>query len=99
MARMEIAIDLGTSYTSIFVSGNGIVLHEPSVIAYYDNSKRTTRAVGNEAYQMRGKAPEKTKIVSPIVDGIIKDPDACAAMMDAFIKKIMPQSYIIKPKI
>lgn len=96
---MEIAIDLGTSYTSIFVSGNGIVLHEPSVIAYYDNSKRTTRAVGNEAYQMRGKAPEKTKIVSPIVDGIIKDPDACAAMMDAFIKKIMPQSYIIKPKI
>ena len=37
MAKMEIALDLGTSYTSIFVSGNGIVLHEPSVIAYFDD--------------------------------------------------------------
>lgn len=96
---MDIAIDLGTSYTSIFVSGNGIVLHEPSVIAYYDTSKRTTRAVGTEAYLMRGKAPDKTKIVSPIVDGVIKDQDACAAMLGEFVKKILPQSYILKPKV
>ncbi|MDE7464736.1 MAG: rod shape-determining protein, partial [Clostridiales bacterium] len=99
MARMDIAIDLGTSYTSIFVSGNGIVLHEPSVIAYYDTPKRVTRAVGTEAYLMRGKAPEKTKIVSPIVDGAIKDADACAAMLGEFIKKILPQSYVLKPKV
>lgn len=96
---MDIAIDLGTSYTSIFVSGNGIVLHEPSVIAYYDTSKRTTRAVGSAAYLMRGKAPDKTKIVSPIVDGAIKDPDACAAMLGEFVKKVMPQSYILKPRV
>ncbi len=99
MARMDIAIDLGTSYTSIFVSGNGIVLHEPSVVAYYDTAKRPTRAVGVEAYYMRGKAPDKTKIVSPVVDGTIKDQDACAAMLGEFVKRVLPQSYIIKPKV
>ncbi len=99
MARMDIALDLGTSYTSIFVSGNGIVLREPSVVAYYDNAKKTTRAVGRDAYAMRGKVPEKTKITAPIVDGAIKDPDACVAMLSEFIKHILPQSYIIKPKI
>lgn len=99
MAKMEIALDLGTAFTSIFVSGNGIVLHEPSVIAQYDTPKRPTRAVGAEAYLMRGKAPDKTKIVSPIVDGVIKDHDACAAMLGEFIKKILPQSYILKPRV
>ncbi len=99
MARMDIAVDMGTSYTSIFVAGNGIVLHEPSVIAYYDNNRRTTRAVGDEAYAMLGRAPEKTKIVYPISEGVIIDPDACAAMLKEFIKKILPDSYVIKPKI
>lgn len=100
MAKMEIALDLGTSFTSIFVSGNGIVLHEPSVIAYFDDGgKRRTRAVGSEAYNMMGKTPEKTKTVCPIIDGIIKDPDACADMLGEFIGMILPDSYIIKPKI
>lgn len=100
MARMDIAIDLGTSFTSIFVSGNGVVLHEPSVIAYYDNGvKVSMRAVGSEAYRMVGKAPEKTKTVFPIIDGVIKDQDACTLMLSEFIKMILPDSYIIKPKI
>jgi len=96
---MDIAVDLGTSYTSIFVSGNGIVLHEPSVIAYYDDTRKSMRAVGSRAYYMMGKAPDKTKIVRPVVDGTIKDPDACAAMLGEFIKMILPQSYIVKPKL
>ncbi len=99
MAKMDIAIDLGTSYTSIYVSGHGIVLHEPSVIAFYDGASRRVRAVGDEAYYMIGKASDKTKIVRPITDGIIKDADACTAMLGEFVKKILPQSYIIKPKI
>ncbi|MCH5165816.1 MAG: rod shape-determining protein [Clostridiales bacterium] len=100
MAKMDIALDLGTSFTSIFVSGNGIVLREPSVIAYFDGGgRRRTRAVGFEAYNMIGKAPEKTKTVCPIIDGVIKDPDACADMLNEFISKILPESYIIKPKI
>ena len=100
MARMDIALDLGTSYTSIFVSGEGIVLHEPSVIAYFDDGgRRRTRAVGNEAYYMMGRAPEKTKIVCPVIDGAIKDSDACSDMLGEFISKILPESYVIKPKI
>ncbi|MCH5155881.1 MAG: rod shape-determining protein [Clostridiales bacterium] len=100
MAKMDIALDLGTSFTSIFVSGNGIVLHEPSVIAYFDNGgKKRMRAVGSEAYYMIGKAPDKTKVVCPIMDGTIKDADACADMLSEFISKILPQSYLIKPRI
>lgn len=97
---MDIALDLGTSFTSIFVSGNGIVLREPSVIAYFDDGgRRRTRAVGSDAYEMMGKAPEKTKTVCPIVDGCIKDADACADMLSEFMKRILPQSYIIKPRV
>ena len=100
MAKMEIALDLGTSYTSIFVSGNGIVLHEPSVIAYFDDGgKRRTRAVGTEAYNMMGRAPEKTKTVCPISDGVIKDSEACADMLAEFIGRILPDSYLLKPRI
>ncbi|MCH5153792.1 MAG: rod shape-determining protein [Clostridiales bacterium] len=100
MAKMDIALDLGTSFTSIFVSGNGIVLHEPSVIAYFDDGgKKRTRAVGSEAYSMMGKAPDKTKIVCPIIDGSIKDADACADMLAEFVTKILPESYVFKPKI
>lgn len=100
MAKMDIAIDLGTSFTSIYVSGNGIVLHEPSVIAYQCNGgRRSILAVGNEAYEMMGKVPDKTKVVCPIVDGTIKFPEDCARMLGEFMKKILPQSYIIKPKV
>lgn len=97
---MDIALDLGTSFTSIFVSGYGIVLHEPSVIAYFDDGgKRRLRAVGAEAYSMMGRAPEKTKIVCPIIDGMIKDADACAEMLGVFVSRILPESYVIKPSI
>lgn len=100
MARLDIALDLGTSFTSIFVSGNGIVLHEPSVIAYFDDcGRRRIRAVGTEAYYMMGRSPEKTKTVCPILDGTISDADACSDMLAEFIKKILPELYIVRPKI
>lgn len=100
MAKMEIALDLGTSFTSIFASGYGIVLHEPSVIAYSgDGKKRVIRAVGNEAYGMLGRSPEKMRIVCPVSEGVIADGDACTDMLAAFINKIMPDSYISRPKI
>lgn len=100
MAKMDIALDLGTSFTSVFVMGNGIVLHEPSVIAYFDDgSKKRMRAVGSEAYYMMGRAPEKTKIVCPVMDGAIKDSEACADMLSEFVRKILPKSYVFKPRI
>ncbi len=102
MAKLEIAIDLGTCYTTLFVSGYGIILREPSVIAYGSDGKSGKMrvvAVGDEAYAMIGKASERTKIVTPVIDGTIADPKACADMLGEFMKKILPESYIVKPRV
>lgn len=100
MSVLEIAIDIGTSYTSIYLSGNGIVLHEPTVVAYMGNSdKRKVRAVGAKAVEMLGKTPERTIVVSPVVDGVIADPGTCAVLLKEFIGRIIPQSYVFRPKI
>ena len=101
MAKLEIAIDIGTAYTTLFVSGYGIILREPSVIAYSgeDGGKLRIDCVGDEAYAMIGKVHEKTKIVNPVTDGVIDDPKACGDMLGEFIKKILPPSYLIKPRI
>lgn len=95
MARLDIAIDMGTAYTSIFVSGYGVVLREPTVIAYYDKSV----VVGGEAYAMIGRDSERAKVVLPISYGKIVDSGACSAMLKEFLKCILPEQYIIKPKI
>ena len=100
MAALEIAVEIGTSYTSIFVSGNGIVLREPTVIAFLGEPKqKKIRAVGQAAYEMLGKTPEKTTVVCPVVDGFIADPEACSLLLREFIKRILPPSYIFFPKI
>lgn len=100
MAVMEIAVEIGTGYTSIFLPGNGIVLREPTIIAFIGDPKnKRVRAVGTAAEQMLGKTPEHTTIIAPVVDGVIADADACVVLMREFIKKILPSSYIFFPKI
>ena len=100
MAVLEIAVEIGTSYTSIFLSGNGIVLREPTVIAFLgDPKQKRIRAVGQAAYEMLGKAPEKTTVVCPVVDGFIADKDSCILLLKEFVKRILPQNYIFFPKI
>lgn len=100
MATMEIAVDIGTSYTSIYLSGSGLVLREPTVVAYTgDKEKRKVRAVGNQAVDMLGKTPERTLIVSPVTDGVITDPDTCAVLLRAFIERVTPDRYLLRPRI
>lgn len=100
MATMEIALDIGTSYTSIYLSGQGIVLREPSVVAFLgDPKQRRVRAVGNDAMEMLGKTPDKTSIVTPVVDGVIADYDTCVVMLKEYIKKILPDNFVFFPKI
>ncbi len=100
MAKLDIALELGTSFTSIFVQGNNIVLHEPSAIAFYEKGNGNSLcAVGGEAYDLLGKGNDKTKIVCPIVEGVIKYPDECALMLGEFIKRVLPESYVFKPRI
>lgn len=67
MASLEIALEIGTSYTSVYLSGQGIVLREPSVVAFLgDPRQKRVRAVGNQAMEMLGKTPEKTAVVTPV---------------------------------
>lgn len=99
MATMDIAIEIGTSFTSIYLSGAGIVLSEPTVVAHVtENGKKKVLAVGEKAVQMQGRAPEKTVVVCPVADGYIVDSEACIGMLTEFIKRILP-SYIFFPKI
>ena len=101
MATMEIAVEIGTSYTSIYLSGSGLVLREPTVVAYTGaGERRKVRAVGNKAVEMLGKTPERTLIVSPVVDGVIVDPDTCAVLLRAFIGRIVDDGYsFFRPRI
>lgn len=100
MAVLEIAIDIGTSNTSIYLSGHGIVLREPTAIAYFgEPSAKKIRAVGKEAYAMRGRSPDRTTVVTPVQDGYIVDPQSMILLLREFIKRLLPQNYILFPKI
>ena len=100
MATMELAVEIGTGYTSIYVTGNGVVLREPTVIAFIGDPKnKKVHAVGAEAERMFGKTPDHTSLVYPVVDGVIADPDACGLLLKEFVKKILPENYLFFPKI
>ncbi|MDG1144013.1 MAG: rod shape-determining protein [Burkholderiales bacterium] len=88
----DIAIDLGTANTLIFVSGKGIVLDEPSVVAIRHESigggTKTIRAVGNEAKLMLGRTPGNINAIRPMKDGVIADFTVTEQMLRHFIKKV-----------
>ena len=88
----DMAIDLGTANTLIYVRGKGIVLDEPSVVAIRQeggpNSKKTIQAVGKEAKQMLGKTPGNIIAIRPMKDGVIADFTVTEQMLKQFIKKV-----------
>jgi rod shape-determining protein MreB len=88
----DMAIDLGTANTLIYVRGKGIVLDEPSVVAIRQegghNSKKTILAVGKEAKQMLGKTPGNITAIRPMKDGVIADFTVTEQMLKQFIKRV-----------
>ena len=88
----DLAIDLGTANTLIYVRGKGIVLDEPSVVAIRTeggpNAKRTIQAVGASAKQMLGKTPGNITAIRPMKDGVIADFVVTEQMIKQFIKKV-----------
>ncbi|MGE3275357.1 MAG: rod shape-determining protein [Vicinamibacterales bacterium] len=82
----DLAIDLGTANTIVYVPGRGIVLNEPSVVAI-DVASGKTAAVGHEAYAMLGRTPGALNTVRPMRDGVIADFEAAERMLAAFIKQ------------
>jgi len=93
----DVAIDLGTANTLVFVAGKGIVIREPSAVARHKKSK-SILAIGLAAKKMVGKTPAAIEAIRPLKDGVIADFDATAAMLNHYIKKVH-ESGTIFPKI
>ncbi len=86
---IDIAIDMGSTNTTIFKQGSGIVLIEPSVVALHMTNKgNSVQEIGLEAKRMYGRTDEHTAIVSPIVEGAIKNIDMATAMLKFFLAKL-----------
>ena len=92
----DIGIDLGTANTLIYVSGEGIVLQEPSVVAI-DQRDKTAYAVGNEANKMIGRTPSDIIAVRPLKDGVIADFESAELMLRSFIQKV--KKGVFNPRI
>ncbi len=97
MSAVDIGIDLGTANTIITIGGKGVVIDEPSVVAY-DKKKKQVLAVGEEAYRMLGRTPEYIVAVKPLRDGVISDNEMAEAMISEFIHKVSG-SMMLKPRI
>ncbi len=99
MAVIDIAIEMGASFTSIYVAGQGVVLCEPTAVAFLGGAdRRNLRAVGTKAEEMTGRTPDKTVVVYPIDQGIVTDRDSAAIMLSEFLKKIIPKGVMFAPK-
>ena len=94
----DIGIDLGTANTLIYVSGKGIVLQEPSVVAM-DLEEGVPLAVGDDAKLMLGRTPGNIRAVRPLRDGVIADFDAAEQMLKTFIQKCNEGRGIIAPRL
>jgi rod shape-determining protein MreB and related proteins len=96
----DIAIDLGTANTLVYVKGRGIVLNEPSVVAIRTSkSRKQVIAVGNEAKQMLGRTPEQIEAIRPLRDGVIADFEVAQDMIKHFIGKVHHRRGLIHPQI
>lgn len=96
----DMGIDLGTANTLIYVSGKGIVLREPSIIAL-DLNEKTALAVGEEAKKMLGRAPVKpvhVSVVRPLRDGVIADFDTAELMLKQFMRKVH-EGRVVSPRV
>ncbi|MBW1792248.1 MAG: rod shape-determining protein [Deltaproteobacteria bacterium] len=96
----DLAIDLGTANTLVYVKGKGIVLREPSVVAVRrDYRSNKVLAVGKEAKMMLGRTPGNIVAIRPIKDGVIADFEVTEAMLSYFIKKIHNRRTLVHPRI
>ena len=98
MAAVDIGIDLGTTSILVYAKGKGIVLKEPSVVAYDKDADRI-RAIGEEARQMIGRTPGNITAIRPLRQGVISDYLITERMLKYFIQKAMGRRAFRKPRI
>jgi rod shape-determining protein MreB len=94
----DLAIDLGTANTCVFARGQGIVLSEPSIVAFNRVSDRI-EAVGTEAKAMVGRTPGSITAIKPMRDGVIADFDAAEKMLGYFIQKAHGRRRFVRPRV
>ena len=94
----DMAIDLGTANTLVYVKGRGIVLNEPSVVALAEvKGRKQVLAVGNEAKQMLGRTPGNIQAIRPLRDGVIADFEVAEEMIKHFIRKVHNRRSFASP--
>jgi len=97
----DLAIDLGTANTLVYMKGKGIVLHEPSVVAIKKEGKGANKvlAVGREAKMMLGRTPGNIVAIRPMKDGVIADFEITEAMLRHFIRTVHHRRALVRPRI
>ena len=96
----DMAIDLGTANTLVYVKSRGIILNEPSVVAFHMRDwKKQVLAVGEDAKLMLGRTPGSIQAIRPMRDGVIADFDVAEEMIKHFIKKVNKRGMFARPKI
>ncbi len=96
----DLAIDLGTANTLVFVKGRGIVLDEPSVVAITSlKGRKRVLAVGNEAKLMLGRTPDNIEAIRPLRDGVISDFEVTEEMIKHFIRKVHHRRRFVSPQV
>lgn len=96
----DMAIDLGTANTLVYVKGRGIVLNEPSVVAIATSrDKKRVLAVGEEAKQMVGRTPGNIQAIRPLKDGVIADFEVAEEMIKYFMQKVHKRRNFISPRV
>lgn len=94
----DIGIDLGTANTLAYVSGKGIVLQEPSVVAV-DQVTKQTLAVGADAKMMLGRTPGNVTAIRPLRDGVIADFEKAELMLQHFIRRVHGGKSLVSPRV
>ena len=94
----DIAIDLGTANTLIFLKNKGIIINEPSVIAL-DKISGKPFAFGKEAKRMIGKSPPTIEVIRPIRDGVISNLEATLLLLEYFIQKVYNRKFFLNPRV
>jgi len=94
----DLAIDLGTANTCVFARGKGIVVNEPSIVAF-NNTNGRIEAVGADAKEMLGRTPGNITAIRPMRDGVIADFDAAEKMLTHFIRKAHRRSGWLRPRV
>jgi rod shape-determining protein MreB and related proteins len=98
MFERQIGIDLGTVNVQVYVTGRGIVMQEPSVVAISIRENKIV-SVGQEAREMLGRTPESIEVARPMRDGVIADYVVTEAMLRYFIRKVIGRGQLFRPRV